>query len=75
MKTAFKNRINPPIVGLEVEITDLETKTTTVYTSIRKAAESINSDIKTILRRENLQIKKGINTPYKKRYIITIKRN
>ena len=51
LKIAAQSRTNPPVVGLEVEITDLETKTTSTHTSIRKAAESINSDIKTILRR------------------------
>jgi hypothetical protein len=39
--------------SLEVEITELETKITTVYFSIRKAAKAINSNIKTILHREN----------------------
>ena len=77
MKSAALNRINLPISStrsLEVEITDLETKITTNYFSIRKAAKAINSDIKTILRRETQQIEKGINTPYKNRYIINIKR-
>jgi hypothetical protein len=44
-----KNRVNWPISStrsLDVEITDLETKITTVYFSIRKAAKAINSDIK-----------------------------
>lgn len=68
------NRELLPVPGVEVEITDLETKITTVYTSIRKAAASINSDIKTLLRREKSQIEKGINTPYRKKYIINIKR-
>jgi len=36
----------------------VETNTTTVYTSIRQAALSINSDIKTLLRRENALHKK-----------------
>ena len=39
-----------------------------------KAAIAINSDIKTILRREKDQKEKGINTPYKKQYIISVKR-
>jgi len=59
---------------IKVEITDVETKITTVYVSIRKAAEAINSDIKTILRREKSQKNKGINTPYRNKYIISIKR-
>lgn len=75
----FKNiastRENPPVEGLEVEITDLETKTTFVYDSIRKAAISINSDIKPILRREKTPKEKGINTPYRNRYLILIKRD
>jgi len=76
-KTKNKNRINLPISStrsLEVEITELETKITTVYFSIRKAAKAINYDIKTILRREKQQIEKGEITPYKNRYIIFIKR-
>jgi group I intron endonuclease len=72
---ANKNRINPPVPGLEVEITDLETEITTKYSSIRKAVESINSHVRTILRREKTQIEKGVNTPYRNRYIISIKRN
>lgn len=73
-KEIASTRENSPVEGLEVEITDLETKTTFVYDSIRKAATSINSDIKTILRREKSQKEKGINTPYRKRYVISIKR-
>ena len=41
----------------------------------RKAANSMNSNIKTILRREKLEKEKGLKTPYKNKYIITIKRN
>lgn len=74
LKVAAAKRDKLPVSGLEVEITDLETKITTVYESIRKAAEAIGSDIKTILRREKSQIDKGINTPYRKRYMIVIKR-
>ena len=60
-----------------------------MYDSIRKAATSIDSDIKTILPfrpglgqaspvlgrrgREKSQKEKGINTPYRKRYLISIK--
>lgn len=74
-KEIASNREKPPVKGLEVEITDLVTKTTLVYDSVRKAAEAIDSDIKTILRREESQKEKGINTPYRKRYIITINRD
>ena len=75
IKAAALNRQALPKPGLEVEILDLETKLTTIYNSVRKAAIAINSDIKTILRREKLQREKGNNTPYRKRYIITIKRD
>ena len=69
-----QNRINLPISSsgqrsLDVEISELENKITTVYFSIRKAAKAINYDIKTIIRREKKQtkkIEKGENTPYKK---------
>ena len=68
---SFKQRVP----GFEVEITNLEAKVTTVYSTIRKAASAMDSDIKTILRREKLQNEKGINTPYRKKYIITINRD
>jgi len=63
------------VPGIKVEITNLETKITTVHESVCKAAKFIGSDIKTILRREKSQILKGINTPYKKIYMIVIKRD
>jgi hypothetical protein len=69
------NRDRLPKPGIEVEITDINTKVTEVYSSIRKAAKAIDSDIRTILRREKIQNIKGINTPYRNKYIITIKRN
>jgi len=75
IKSAANKRVITPVTGIKVEITDLESKTTTFYDSIRKAAQFINSDIKTILRREKTQLEKGINTPYRKRYIITLDRS
>jgi len=60
---------------MKVEITDLETKVTTLFVSIRKAAIAIGSDIKSILPREKNQIEKGINTPYRGKYMIIIKRS
>lgn len=74
LRVAAKNRKKLPVPGIEVEITDLETNITTTYESIRKAASAINSDIKSLSRREKSQIKKGINTPYRDRYIIVFKR-
>ena len=61
--------------GIEVEITDLEIKLTTTYESIRKAAIAINSDIKSLSRREKSQWEKGINRPYIGRYMIVFKRS
>lgn len=74
LKIIASNRTYVPVKGLEVEITDLETKITSIYSSIREAAKSLNSDIKTLLRREASQLNKGINKPYRKRYIININR-
>ena len=53
---------------------DLETKLTVTYESIRKAAKAINSDIKSLSRWEKSQLEKGINTPYRKRYMIVFNR-
>lgn len=61
--------------GISVKILDLETNQVTVFDSIRKAADSINSHKNTILRREKSQLEKGINTPYRKKYMIEIKRD
>jgi group I intron endonuclease len=74
LRAAALNREKPAVPGIRVEITDLQTKLTTTYDSIRKAADAINSDIKTILNREKSQLTKGINTPYRGRYMIVIKR-
>lgn len=75
LKDIARNREYMPVKGLDVEITDLETKTTIVHSSIREAAKYIKSDIKTLLRREASQLDKGINTPYRNRYIININRD
>lgn len=69
------NRGYLPVAGIEVEITDLVSKITTVYSTIRKAALAIHSEIKTILRREKSQNEKGINTLYRKKYIIIVRRD
>jgi hypothetical protein len=51
LRAAAAARIKTPVPGIEVEITDLETKLTSTYESVRKDANAIGSDIKTILRR------------------------
>lgn len=73
IKAATLNRKSVPISSIEVEVIDLYINITTVYKSIHKAAIAINSYIKTILRREKDQKEKGINTPYKKQYMINVK--
>ncbi len=73
-KEIAKNRDYVPVKGLEVEITDLETNTITVHSSIREAAKFLNSDIKTLLRREASQKDKGVNKLYRNRYVIYINR-
>nr|YP_009254031.1 hypothetical protein [Hypomyces aurantius]ANC62717.1 hypothetical protein [Hypomyces aurantius] len=69
------NREHTPVKGLEVEITDIETNTVTVHSSVREAAKFLNSDIKTLLRREASQREKGVNKLYRNRYVIYINRN
>jgi hypothetical protein len=75
LKYIASNRNYVPVKGLDVEITDLETKVTTTHSSVREAAKFLNSDIKTLLRREGSQLLKGINKPYRNRYIININRD
>jgi hypothetical protein len=75
IRTAALKRTKLHKPGVEVEITDLETKLTTTYESIRKAAKAINSDIKSLSRREKSQLEKGITTPYRGRYIVVFKRS
>nr|QID42132.1 GIY-YIG endonuclease [Fusarium cerealis] len=72
LRNIAQNRTHLPVKGLDVEITDIETKITTTYSSVREAASYLNSDIKTLLRREKSQLIKGTNKPYKNKYIITI---
>lgn len=67
-----RSKLSKP--GVEVEITDLETKLTNNYESIRKAAKAIIYDIKSQSWREKSQLEKGVNTPYRGRYIIVFKR-
>jgi group I intron endonuclease len=75
LREIARNRNYTPIKGLEVEITDIETKITSMHRSIREAAKFLNSDIKTLLRREEIQLIKGINKPYRNKYIININRD
>ena len=65
------NRKHVPVPGFQVQVTDLDTNETITYDSIRATAAALNSDIKTILRREQNNITK----PYRGRYIINIIRD
>jgi group I intron endonuclease len=53
LKEIANNRDYSPVKGLEVEVTDTETRITTTYSSVREAAKALNSDVKTLLRRES----------------------
>jgi NUMOD1 domain len=61
--------------GIKVEIFDLETKIKTIYDSMRKASEALNCAKNTIHYYEKQFLLKGINKPFKGRYIIKILRN
>lgn len=63
------------IQGIKVTVLDLETKITTEYDSIRRAAEGIDSGQSALLRYEKLQLDKGYTKPFKGRYVIVINRN
>jgi hypothetical protein len=61
-------RTKDPKAGIEVKVRDIETNLTISYTSIRKAAKAINSNIKSLSRREKSGLQN--NTLYKGRYMI-----
>lgn len=58
--------------SIKVEIFDLETKVKIIYDSMRKAAEALNCARNTIHYYEKQYLKKGINKPFKDRYIIKV---
>jgi hypothetical protein len=62
--------------GIKVTILDLETKITTEYDSIRKAAQAIGSHAYVLIKYENLQLNKGYTKRgrFKNRYVIKINR-
>lgn len=70
LSNAAKNRLTLPVPGLQVEVTNIETNITIRYDSIRKAADALDSDIKTLLRREKNKVIK----PYRGIYKINIMR-
>ena len=58
--------------GYPVEVFDVKTNKTSVYTSIRQAAEAIGCVHRTILLADKTLREKGINRLVKKRYFIKI---
>ena len=61
--------------GIRVEVTDLRTNEITVYNSIRKTAEALSTDLKALRYNENIQKERGITVPFKKQYLVKIKRD
>jgi group I intron endonuclease len=60
--------------GIKVSVLDLETKITSEYNSIRKAAKEMGSHANSLLRHEKLQLEKDYTKPFKDRYVIVILR-
>jgi group I intron endonuclease len=61
--------------SIKVEVLDLETNLTSTYDSIRKAAEALNCAKNSIHYFEKQKLEKGINSPLRGRYLITVIRN
>jgi len=61
--------------GLKVEVTDLRTNETLIYNSLRKTAEALNTDLKSLRYNENKQKERGTIVPFKKYFIIIINRD
>lgn len=61
--------------GIRVEVTDIRTQLTTIYTSIRKAADSLGSYNKALIYNEKVQKEKGEVKLFKKFYKIKIIRD
>ena len=55
-----------------IEVTDINTKTTTTYNSIRKAAEAIGCHKNALHFNEKQQLKTGIVKPLKSIYTINV---
>lgn len=61
--------------GIRVEVTDVRAQITTVYTSIRKAADALGSDNKALQYNEKVQNDKGEIRLFKKYYKVKIFRD
>lgn len=58
--------------GLKVEVTDIRTQVTTIYDSIRKAADALGADKNSLIYNEKVQTEKGELKLFKKYYKILI---
>ena len=61
------------LMGISLEVIDLETEKTSIYSSIRDAAKAIGCASTSIRSVIKLSKEKGINRPIKKRYLINTK--
>jgi len=61
--------------GIKVEVTDLRTNEITMYNSLRKAAEALNTDLKALHYNEKIQKERDSIVPFKKHFTIKIKRD
>lgn len=61
--------------GIQVEVTDQITNTTTTYTSIRSAADALETDLKALSYNEKVQKDKGVVKVFKKYFIVKIIRS
>jgi group I intron endonuclease len=60
--------------GIKVEVTDLRTNEIIIYDSLRKTAEALNTDLKALGYNEKVQKERGKIVPFKKYFVIKIKR-
>lgn len=58
--------------GIKVEVTDVRTQVTTTYISMRKAAEGLSTDLKSLMYNERVQKDKGEVKLFKKYYQVKI---
>lgn len=70
MSLAAKNRTKDSRPGFIVKVLDLENNQTTIYKSMREAAKGVGMAQSYFVDR----LKKGIDSPYKNRFVITVER-
>lgn len=60
--------------GMQAEVLDTKTNKTTIYTSIRKAANAMGCAAITLRNAEKVFLEKGVERLIKGRFIVRIKR-